>query len=211
MHHYQQHEARIFQAYQMHFTNPDEYPTPPPSTTKSSTDSQHADVQSESNPACWGAVCAGADWSLSSPSPTPTSSQKKISKLRTALECISSRATTIHNRTQDKSRPRLKNRWPHSHTKHVIQPNTGTNLGRACRDVLTLTPSRQFNHTGDASRPCFAVEAKLRESDWTPCYKLRVLDVTLAVWVCPCQPKNTLFTSVSSWHMKVYDTLSIST
>ena len=31
-----------------------------------------ADVQSEPNPACWGAVCAGADWSLPALALTPT-------------------------------------------------------------------------------------------------------------------------------------------
>ena len=36
----------------------------------------------ERNPACWGAVCAGADWSLSTvaPTPTATSSKKKTRK-----------------------------------------------------------------------------------------------------------------------------------
>ena len=38
----------------------------------SSTDSQRVDAQSELHPACLGAVYAGADWSLSSLSPTLT-------------------------------------------------------------------------------------------------------------------------------------------
>ena len=58
----------------MPFTNQDEYLiSPPGTTTSSSTDSQHADAQSEPKPACWGAVyAASADWSLSLLSPTPT-------------------------------------------------------------------------------------------------------------------------------------------
>ena len=55
--------------------------------------------QSRSEPklTCWGAVCVGADWSLSSfpPTPTATSQKKRQNKLRTALECIPSRAITI--------------------------------------------------------------------------------------------------------------------
>ena len=48
-----------------------------------STDRQHADGRSEPNPACWGDVCAGADSSLASLSPTPTETatwQKKKAK-----------------------------------------------------------------------------------------------------------------------------------
>ena len=44
-------------------TSQDEYPISPTSTTTSSTGPQHADAQSEPNPACWGAVYTGADWS----------------------------------------------------------------------------------------------------------------------------------------------------
>ena len=55
--------------------------------------------QSRSKPksTCWGAVCVGADRSLSSLSPTPTatSQEKSQNKLRTALECIPSTALTI--------------------------------------------------------------------------------------------------------------------
>ena len=40
-----------------------------------------ADVQSEPNPACWGAVCTGADWSLSTLAPTPTATSQKKDKL----------------------------------------------------------------------------------------------------------------------------------
>ena len=47
------------------------------STTTNSTDSQHADAQFEPTLACWGAVCAGPDWSLSSLSPTPTATSQK--------------------------------------------------------------------------------------------------------------------------------------
>ena len=37
--------------------------------------------RSEPNPTCWGAVCVGAEWSLSSLPPTPTAnSQKKKTK-----------------------------------------------------------------------------------------------------------------------------------
>ena len=50
----------------------DEYVIPPPSTTTSGTESQRADGQTEPNPACRGAVCAGADWPLSTLSPTPS-------------------------------------------------------------------------------------------------------------------------------------------
>ena len=46
----------------MPFTNHDEYPVSPPSTTTSSTDSQHVDAQAEANPAFWGAVRSAADW-----------------------------------------------------------------------------------------------------------------------------------------------------
>ena len=53
------------------FTDQDDYPIFPPCTTTSITDSQHADAQSKPNPASWGAVYAGADWSLSSLPPTP--------------------------------------------------------------------------------------------------------------------------------------------
>ena len=68
----------------MPFTNRNAYSIPPPGTTASSIDSQQADTQSEPNPACWGAVCADANWSLLSLSPTPTAtSQKKTRKLRT--------------------------------------------------------------------------------------------------------------------------------
>ena len=34
-------------------------------------------VQSEPNPACWGVVCAGADWSLFTLAPTPTAGLHK--------------------------------------------------------------------------------------------------------------------------------------
>ena len=54
----------------------DEYSMSPPSTTTSSTDSQHADAQSEPNPACSGAVCVGVDWYPSSLSPTPTATSQ---------------------------------------------------------------------------------------------------------------------------------------
>ena len=36
-----------------------------------------ADVQPEPNPACWGAVCAGADCFLSTLAPTPTATSQK--------------------------------------------------------------------------------------------------------------------------------------
>ena len=39
-----------------------------------------ADVQSEPNPACWGAVCAGAHWPFSTLSPTPTAALQKHDK-----------------------------------------------------------------------------------------------------------------------------------
>ena len=39
-----------------------------------------ADVQSGPNRACWGAVCAGADWSLSTLPPTPTGTSQKQDK-----------------------------------------------------------------------------------------------------------------------------------
>ena len=72
------------------------YPRSPPSTTTSTTDSQHADASYEPNPACWGAVCAGADWSLSSLSPTPTAtSQQKEKQNGKSARMHSSRATTI--------------------------------------------------------------------------------------------------------------------
>ena len=41
---------------------------------------KEADVQSEPNPACRGAVCAGADWSLSTLAPTPTATSQKKDK-----------------------------------------------------------------------------------------------------------------------------------
>ena len=47
------------------------YQQPESTTATSSTDSQHGATHDEPNFACWGAVCAGADRSLSSPSPTP--------------------------------------------------------------------------------------------------------------------------------------------
>ena len=52
------------------------------------------DVQSEPIPACWGAVCAGADAppSTLAPIPTATSQNKEEQTLRIALDCISSRA-----------------------------------------------------------------------------------------------------------------------
>ena len=83
------------------FTYHDENPISPPSTATSSTDSQHAAAHSLPNLACWGAVCAGAGWSLSSLSSAPaaTSQEKKTSKLRTALECISSRAVSFFSRS----------------------------------------------------------------------------------------------------------------
>ena len=62
------------------FPSDDEYPICPPSTTTSSTDGQQADAQYEPNPACWGAVRAGADWSLSSLSITPTVTSRKNGK-----------------------------------------------------------------------------------------------------------------------------------
>ena len=45
-----------------------------------------AELQSEPNPACWGAVRAGADWSRTNSNCDFT--KKKTSKLRTELECI---------------------------------------------------------------------------------------------------------------------------
>ena len=38
------------------------------------------DAQFEPNPACWGAVCAGADWSLSTLAPTSTATSQKKGK-----------------------------------------------------------------------------------------------------------------------------------
>ena len=72
--------------------------------------------RSETKPTCWGAVCVGANWSLQLRlhqkkgthllvcllcrcqlvSPTTTSPKKKAKQLRTALECIPSRAITIY-------------------------------------------------------------------------------------------------------------------
>ena len=43
----------------------------------SQTQGKKTDVQSEPTPACWGAVCAGADWSLSALVPTPTATSQK--------------------------------------------------------------------------------------------------------------------------------------
>ena len=54
--------------------------------------------RSEPKPTCWGAVCVGADWSLSPHPTTPTATlppQKRQNKLRIALERIPSRAITI--------------------------------------------------------------------------------------------------------------------
>ena len=84
----------------MPFTNRDEYPISPPSTT-TSTDSQYADAQSEPTPACWGAVCAGVPTGPSRHSHqlqlrlTDFTQKHKTSKLRAALERSSSRAITI--------------------------------------------------------------------------------------------------------------------
>ena len=48
----------------------------------------------ESNPACWGAVCAGAVWSLSPLAPPQLRLEQEKNKLTTALVAISSRVIT---------------------------------------------------------------------------------------------------------------------
>ena len=89
-----------------------------------------ADVQSEPNLACWGAVCAGADWSLSTFAPTPTNcdfTKKKTIKLRTALECISSRAITMrlyrlaYFRIKDTGKRHSKQQWFGFRTVLVVE------------------------------------------------------------------------------------------
>ena len=76
----------------------DEYPISRPITITGSIDSQYADAQYEPTPVCWGAICAGADWSLVALTNSNFDiTEKKTSKLRTALECISPRAIPIVN------------------------------------------------------------------------------------------------------------------
>ena len=54
--------------------------------------SQHTGAQYEPNPAWWGAVCAGTDWSLS---PLSNRDFSKERSTRTTLGCILSKAITM--------------------------------------------------------------------------------------------------------------------
>ena len=80
-------------------------------TSYNSTDSPHADAtyELEKKNACWGAVCAGADRSLSSLSPTPTN--RDFTKKKDKQTGNSARMRLIEGNNKNKFLPQVVHLW----------------------------------------------------------------------------------------------------